>query len=115
GIDIAGREQFVRGLVDPVNRPQAVNDMTVGQLVPTGDHGLPRANGRERPALALEARARGSVNGARHATADAKLGVGRVDDGVEVGLSRDIATYALDRDAARFKARHDSYFPSAAR
>src|SRR5579862_10041427 len=83
-----------------------MDHVPVRQVVGPGDHGLSRTDRGERPALRLEARARGPVDRAGDAPARSQRAVRRVDYGVDARLRGDIAPHAFDRDPAVLTPDH---------
>ena len=96
-------EQTVRWLIDPINRPQAMDDMPVWQVVGRADHCLTGPDGRQRPTFLCQPGAGGAVYGTRHATAGQQLGIGGIHNHIHILLCGNIAP-----DTLNFHSRHDS-------
>lgn len=96
GIAVSRGQQDVGRTVSPVYRTQTVDHMPVRQAVRRCHNGLPRPDRRQGPALCLEPRPGGAVDRAGNAAAAAQPRVGRVDNGLHVGLVGDVALHALD-------------------
>jgi len=98
-VAVAGGQEDVRGRVDPVHGPQAVDDVFVGQPVRAGDDRLAGADGRERTAFLSESRSRSPVDCPRHPASRRQPGVRRVHNRIDVRLLDDVALYAFEPDA----------------
>src|SRR4051812_40739567 len=85
GIAIAAGKQFVFAMMAATPyRPDSVDHMSGGKLVPAGDLGFAGRTSSQRAALSEQLRASGAMDGAIDASAAEQRRVGGIDDGVHL-------------------------------
>jgi cytochrome b subunit of formate dehydrogenase len=74
-----------------ISHGRSVNNKLIWQVTRAGSHGLSQSNWAQCPRFAVNFVAALAADCTRHARAERQIGVGGIDDGVNVRLSSDIA------------------------
>jgi hypothetical protein len=100
-------EQSLRLSIEPVNWPEAMDDMAVWKLISAGNDRFARPDRRKVSASAIQLQTGRAVDGASDAATHAQLGVGGVDDSLDVWLPRDVALNALQDYPSQIPLWHE--------